>query len=108
MCDLARRVEQVTEKEIEETRRAVENAFVLAESVAEEDFRWAMRVAAGLDRLVKDLDSSICSQTSIVPAQCRLCSSRRRRDTGAATAYGSMGRWFPIRFAGIRPSNSVV
>jgi L-arabinose isomerase len=57
--DLRVRVEQVTDKQVEEKKDEARAVFDFADSVNEEDLTWAARVAAGLDRLVDDfaLDS---------------------------------------------------
>lgn len=54
MCDLDRRVQQVTEKEIQAEMSRAAETFEVAESVSPEDLRWAAQVSVGLDRLVKD------------------------------------------------------
>ena len=54
MCDLAKRVEQATEGEVEEKLRVAREVFEVDAGVAADDLRWASRVAAGLDRLVAD------------------------------------------------------
>jgi L-arabinose isomerase len=57
--DLRVRVEKVTDAEAEAKRKEATDVFALDESVNDEDFGWAARVAVGLDRLVEDfgLDS---------------------------------------------------
>jgi L-arabinose isomerase len=57
--DLRVRVEKVTDAEAEAKKKEATDVFELADSVNEEDFGWAARVAVGLDRLVEDfgLDS---------------------------------------------------
>ncbi|NUS04904.1 MAG: L-fucose/L-arabinose isomerase family protein [Nonomuraea sp.] len=57
--DLRVRVEKVTDEETAERVTSAREVFDLADSVNEEDLRWAARVSAGLDRLVDDfgLDS---------------------------------------------------
>ncbi|MCO6009828.1 L-fucose/L-arabinose isomerase family protein [Actinoallomurus purpureus] len=57
--DLRVRVEKVTDAEAEAKKKEAGEIFELADSVNGEDFSWAARVAAGLDRLVEDfaLDS---------------------------------------------------
>jgi len=54
MCDLAQRVGQVTDQELQQKRQLTLDTFEIDNSVAEEDLQWALRVAAGLDRLVSD------------------------------------------------------
>jgi len=56
MCDLAKRVEAVTQSEIDEKLKTGREVFALADSVTEDQFTWAAKVAAGLDRLVADFD----------------------------------------------------
>ena len=56
MCDLAKAVERASDAEIEQKVAEAMQIFELAEGVAEEDLRWAARVAAGLDRLVDEFD----------------------------------------------------
>jgi L-arabinose isomerase len=56
MCDLAKRVEAVTDSEIDQKRKVARDVFELADSVSGENLAWAARVAAGLDRLVADFD----------------------------------------------------
>lgn len=55
MCDLDRAVESVTHAAIAEKTRVTEDTFRL-ENCSEEDLSWAVRVAAGLDRLVETFD----------------------------------------------------
>jgi len=57
--DLRVRVEKVTEAEVAAKKKEATDVFALDDSVNEDDFGWAARVAAGLDRLVDDfgLDS---------------------------------------------------
>ncbi|MFB9835842.1 arabinose isomerase [Actinoallomurus acaciae] len=57
--DLRVRVEKVTDAEAEAKKKEATDVFALDESVNDEDFGWAARVAVGLDRLVEDfgLDS---------------------------------------------------
>jgi L-arabinose isomerase len=57
--DLRVRVSAVTAAEEADRARLARDIFGLDESVRDEDFRWAARVSAGLDRLVEDfgLDS---------------------------------------------------
>src|SRR3954463_8125986 len=57
--DLRVRVEKVTEAEVAAKKKEATDVFALDDSVNEDDFGWAARVAAGLDRLVADfgLDS---------------------------------------------------
>jgi L-arabinose isomerase len=57
--DLRVRVEKVTDAEAAAKKKEAAQIFELADSVKEEDFSWAARVAVGLDRLVEDfaLDS---------------------------------------------------
>jgi L-arabinose isomerase len=54
MCDLAKRVDAVTQSEIDEKLRAAREVFELAGSVTGESLAWSAKVAAGLDRLVAD------------------------------------------------------
>jgi len=56
MCDLAKRVNAVTQSEIDEKLKAGREVFQLADSVTGENLTWAAKVAAGLDRLVADFD----------------------------------------------------
>jgi L-arabinose isomerase len=55
MCDLDRAVRTVTDAEVAGKLAAAKSTFTL-ENVADDDLDWAARVAAGLDRLVRDLD----------------------------------------------------
>ncbi len=57
--DLRVRVAAVSENEISDRMELARSVFDLAETVQEEDFRWAAKVSVGLDRLVEDfaLDS---------------------------------------------------
>src|SRR3954471_15619880 len=57
--DLRVRVAAVTDAEVDQRMALARDVFELDGSVVEEDFRWAARVSAGLDRLVADfgLDS---------------------------------------------------
>src|SRR4051812_13217208 len=57
--DLRVRVAAVRESEVDDRMALAHDVFELDGSVQEEDFRWAARVSAGLDRLVADfgLDS---------------------------------------------------
>jgi L-arabinose isomerase len=57
--DLRVRVAEVGEKEIAQRMDLARSVFELADSVQDEDFRWAAQVSVGLDRLVADfgLDS---------------------------------------------------
>ncbi|MCO5967488.1 L-fucose/L-arabinose isomerase family protein [Actinoallomurus soli] len=54
--DLRVRVEKVTDAEAEAKKKEAEEVFELADSVNDEDFSWAARVAVGLDRLVEDFE----------------------------------------------------
>ncbi|GAA0321784.1 L-fucose/L-arabinose isomerase family protein [Actinoallomurus spadix] len=54
--DLRVRVEKVTGVEAEAKKKEAEEVFELADSVNDEDFSWAARVAVGLDRLVEDFE----------------------------------------------------
>ncbi|QXE33173.1 L-fucose/L-arabinose isomerase family protein [Streptomyces sp. GMY02] len=54
--DLRVRVEQVDDGELAAKLHETREVFELADSVAEDDLRWAARVSAGLDRLVADFD----------------------------------------------------
>ncbi|WP_046504228.1 L-fucose/L-arabinose isomerase family protein [Streptomyces odonnellii] len=54
--DLRVRVEQVGDGELAAKLHETREVFELADSVAEDDLRWAARVSAGLDRLVADFD----------------------------------------------------
>jgi L-arabinose isomerase len=57
--DLRVRVEKVTDAEVAAKKKEATDVFALDDSVNEDDFGWAARVAVGLDRLVDDfgLDS---------------------------------------------------
>ena len=57
--DLRVRVEQVSQEETRARMGLAREVFTLDDSIDEEDFAWAARVSAGLDRLVEDfsLDS---------------------------------------------------
>jgi L-arabinose isomerase len=54
--DLRVRVEKVTDAEAEAKKKEATDVFELADSVGDEDFGWAARVAVGLDRLVEDFE----------------------------------------------------
>ncbi|MFE2944642.1 arabinose isomerase [Streptomyces sp. NPDC059255] len=54
--DLRVRVEQVGDDELTAKLDETRDVFELADSVVEEDLRWAARVSVGLDRLVADFD----------------------------------------------------
>ncbi|MEV5709993.1 L-fucose/L-arabinose isomerase family protein [Actinoallomurus sp. NPDC052274] len=54
--DLRVRVEKVTDAEAEAKKKEAAEIFELADSVNDEDFSWAARVAVGLDRLVADFE----------------------------------------------------
>ncbi|MFD3915249.1 arabinose isomerase [Streptomyces sp. NPDC088147] len=54
--DLRVRVEQVKDDDLTAKLAETREVFALADSVVEEDLRWAARVAVGLDRLVEDFD----------------------------------------------------
>ncbi|MYZ35290.1 MULTISPECIES: L-fucose/L-arabinose isomerase family protein [unclassified Streptomyces] len=54
--DLRVRVEQVKDGELTAKLDETREVFELADSVVEDDLRWAARVSAGLDRLVADFD----------------------------------------------------
>ncbi|WP_446040524.1 arabinose isomerase [Streptomyces sp. SID1121] len=54
--DLRVRVEQVGDRELTAKLDETRAVFELADSVVEDDLRWAARVAVGLDRLVADFD----------------------------------------------------
>jgi L-arabinose isomerase len=54
--DLRVRVEKVTDAEAEAKKKEATDVFALADSVNDEDFGWAARVAVGLDRLVEDFE----------------------------------------------------
>ncbi|WP_066949861.1 L-fucose/L-arabinose isomerase family protein [Streptomyces lushanensis] len=54
--DLRVRVEQVKDGELTAKLDETREAFSLADSVIEDDLRWAARVSVGLDRLVADFD----------------------------------------------------
>ncbi|MFD7091884.1 arabinose isomerase [Streptomyces sp. NPDC059896] len=54
--DLRVRVEQVKDADLTAKLDETREVFTLADSVVEEDLRWAARVAVGLDRLVEDFD----------------------------------------------------
>lgn len=54
--DLRVRVEQVGDRELAAKLDETRAVFELADSVVEEDLRWAAKVAVGLDRLVADFD----------------------------------------------------
>lgn len=53
MCDLDRLVRQVSDGEIAAKKQEAREAFLLDESVQEEEFAYAARVAVGLDKLVE-------------------------------------------------------
>jgi L-arabinose isomerase len=55
MCDLRKCVESATEAEVCAVLRLAGEMFTL-QDCGEHDLRWAARVAAGLDRMVKDFD----------------------------------------------------
>lgn len=54
--DLRARVEKVEDSALEAKLAETREVFDLADSVVEEDLRWAAKVAVGLDRLVADFD----------------------------------------------------
>ncbi|MEV5751538.1 L-fucose/L-arabinose isomerase family protein [Actinoallomurus sp. NPDC052308] len=54
--DLRVRVEKVTDAEAEAKKKEAAEIFELADSVNDEDFSWAARVAVGLDRLAADFE----------------------------------------------------
>ncbi|MFI5756874.1 arabinose isomerase [Streptomyces sp. NPDC051569] len=54
--DLRVRVDQVADSELTAKLDETRALFELADSVVEDDLRWAARVAVGLDRLVADFD----------------------------------------------------
>ncbi|MFE2039193.1 arabinose isomerase [Streptomyces scopuliridis] len=54
--DLRVRVEQVKDDDLTAKLDETREVFALADSVVEEDLRWAARVSVGLDRLVEDFD----------------------------------------------------
>ncbi|MFJ1750787.1 arabinose isomerase [Streptomyces sp. NPDC088116] len=54
--DLRVRVEQVKDDELTAKLDETRETFELADSVVEDDLRWAARVSVGLDRLVADFD----------------------------------------------------
>ncbi|MCC6456622.1 MAG: L-fucose/L-arabinose isomerase family protein [Caldilineaceae bacterium] len=54
--DLAERVNAITEQEIAAKREETHAIFEVDDTVGDEDLTWACKVAAGLDRLVDDLD----------------------------------------------------
>ena len=54
--DLRVRVEQVTDAEVKDRMELARQVFELDGSVVAEDFAWAARVSAGLDRLVADFE----------------------------------------------------
>ncbi|GAA3713036.1 L-fucose/L-arabinose isomerase family protein [Streptomyces tremellae] len=54
--DLRVRVEKVSDAETDAKLAEARDVFDLADSVAEDDLRWAARVAVGLDSLVADFD----------------------------------------------------
>ena len=56
MDDLAQRVQSVTGSEVEAKLQETNAVFEVAENVPAADLEWAARVAAGLDRLVRDFD----------------------------------------------------
>lgn len=56
MCDLAERVSAVSEGEVSAKRDETYAVFQVEESVNPDDLAWGCRVAAGLDRLVADLE----------------------------------------------------
>lgn len=57
--DLRVRVNEVTDTQVDERMALARATFDIDETVQDEDFRWAAKVSAGLDRLVEDfaLDS---------------------------------------------------
>jgi len=54
MCDLKKRVDAVTDRELQEKLDETRATFQIAESVVEEDLNWAAKVAVGLDHLIED------------------------------------------------------
>lgn len=54
--DLRVRVEKVTGAEVEAKKALTREVFELADTVNDDDFTWAAKVAAGLDRLVEDFE----------------------------------------------------
>lgn len=54
--DLRVRVEKVTDAEVKDRMELAREVFELDESVVVDDFAWAARVSAGLDRLVADFE----------------------------------------------------
>jgi L-arabinose isomerase len=54
--DLRVRVEKVTDAEVAAKKKEATDVFALDDSVNDDDFGWAARVAVGLDRLVDDFE----------------------------------------------------
>lgn len=54
--DLRVRVDEVTDREVDERKALAREVFTLDESVNEDDFSWGAKVSVGLDRLVEDFD----------------------------------------------------
>lgn len=54
--DLRVRVDAVTDAQVDERMALTTDVFDLDTTVAEDDFRWAARVSAGLDQLVTDFE----------------------------------------------------
>jgi len=54
--DLRVRVEKVTDQEVQDKKEEARKTFDFADSVNEEDFTWAAKVAVGLDRLTADFE----------------------------------------------------
>lgn len=54
--DLRKRVEGVSDAQIEERKKLAQEIFTFDEKVDEEDFTWAAKVSVGLDQLAEDFD----------------------------------------------------
>jgi L-arabinose isomerase len=56
--DLRRFVEKVTEKEIENEYKRIENKFLIEKRIGKKDLTWSLKVAVGMKKLVKEYDLS--------------------------------------------------
>ena len=54
--DLRKRVESVSDSQIQERKQLAQEIFTFDEKVDEEDFTWAAKVSVGLDQLAEDFD----------------------------------------------------
>lgn len=54
--DLRKRVEGVSDAQIQERKKLAQEIFTFDEKVDEEDFTWAAKVSVGLDQLAEDFD----------------------------------------------------